>query len=130
MGPIIAAVIPALLPAVADGIKSVFARLTGSAGARPQNVDQAIALMNAETERLKTLAQLDSPPGELHKWVADLRALQRPALSTLILAGYICAVFASKKVDPATLDALAAYAQMVTFYLFGDRAYNYAKKAR
>jgi len=129
MSALLTVLLPALLPAAADGVRGIFARLTGGKGAQPQNIGEVIQLMQAETERLKTLAQLDTVTGEIHKWVADLRALQRPAISTLIIVAYMMAI-ANKGVSQETLDAIGSYAQMVTFYLFGDRAYNYMKKGR
>lgn len=124
------AIIPALLPAAADGIRAVINRVTGGAGAKPANVSELIQLMQADTDRLKTLAQLDQVAGQIHPIVADLRALQRPALATLILVSYMAAVFVGEA-SPATLDMLGSYAQMVTFYLFGDRAYHaFAKPGR
>lgn len=129
MSILLSAILPALLPAAADGLRGVFARITGGKGALPANVGEVIQLMSAETERLRALAQLDTPTGEIHKWVASFRALQRPALSTLIIVGYFGAVYATDATQ-STLDLMGSYAQMVTFYLFGDRAYNYMKKGR
>jgi DNA-binding transcriptional regulator YbjK len=128
MSALLSVLLPALLPAAADGVRGIFARLTGGKGALPQNMAEVIQLMNAETERLKTLAQLDQPTGELYKWAATARALQRPALSTLIIVGYMAAVHTGA--DATVTEQWGQYAQMVTFYLFGDRAYNYTKKGR
>ena len=45
----------------------------------------------------------------------------------LIIAGYLAALAYAGKVPAGALDQLSIYAQMVTFYLFGDRTYNYLK---
>lgn len=119
---LIATIIPALLPVAADGVRAVFSKITGGKGAQPANVAEVIQLMNADTDRLKTLAQLDAT-GTVHTWVNDVRALQRPLLSMAIITGYIGAVWFSVDVKPDTLALLGEYAQMVTFYLFGDRTY-------
>ena len=74
MASILSLVIPALIPALADGIRGVFGKLTGGAGAKPQNVEEQIKLMAAENERLKALAELDKPAENISPWVADLRA--------------------------------------------------------
>ena len=50
--------VPSLIPAFADGVRGIFQRLTGGAGAKPANVGEAISLMKADTERLQALAQL------------------------------------------------------------------------
>lgn len=128
MSALLSVLLPALLPVAADGVRGLFARITGGKGAQPQNISEVIQLMNAETDRLKTLAQLDTPAGEIYKWAATARALQRPALSTLIIVGYMAAVYSSA--PPEVVDSWGQYAAMVTFYLFGDRAFNYAKKGR
>lgn len=125
---ILTTLIPALLPALGDGLRGVFARITGGRGALPQNVDESIKLLTAETERLKVLAQLDAPTGEIHKWAATARALQRPAIATLILFIYAAALkVGATETVVLTLGDLVG---MVTFYLFGDRTYNYAKRGR
>lgn len=130
MSALLSAIIPALLPAAADGVRAIINRVTGGAGAKPANVAELIQLMQADTDRLKTLAQLDQVVGQVHPIVADLRALQRPALATLILVAYMAAVFFGDA-QQSTLDMLGSYAQMVTFYLFGDRAYHaFAKPGR
>jgi len=128
MSILLTTLLPALLPSFADGLRGIFARITGGKGAQPQNINEVITLMNAETERLKTVAALDSPTGTVHTWVADLRALQRPAIATMIIVAYITAISISAPAD--TVASLADYVQMVTFYLFGDRAYSYRKAGR
>lgn len=129
MSVLLSAILPALLPAAADGVRGILARISGGKGALPANVGEVIQLMTAETERLRTLAQLDTPTGTVYTWVSSFRAMQRPALSTLIILGYFAAVFTSQA-SQETLDMMGSYAQMITFYLFGDRAYNYMKKGR
>lgn len=128
MSALLTAIIPALLPAAADGVRGILARITGGKGAQPQNVAETIQLMQAETERLRTLAQLDQPAGEIHKWAATARALQRPAIATMIIGGYLAAVTLSA--PEAVVLSLGDYTAMVTFYLFGDRSYSYVKKGR
>ena len=118
------ALIPALLPVVADGVRGVFNRFTGGAGAAPSNVGEVIQLMSAETDRLKTLAELDAA-GNVSTWVANVRALQRPVASFLIISAYVVAVAMSAPTE--TLEGVGAYAQMVPFYLFGDRTYTYLR---
>lgn len=117
---ILATVLPALIPAASDGIRSVINRVTGGAGAKPANVREAIELMAADTERLKVLAQLDAA-GNISPWVANLRAMQRPALATWILAAYVAVLLGAGDAAASTVDQLQQLAGMVVFYLFGDR---------
>jgi len=124
---VLTTLIPALLPALSDGLRGVIGRITGNAGAKPQNVAEVISIMQADTERLKAIAQLDTPTGQVSIWVANIRALQRPIAVGLVLAGYLYSLAYANQLPQATLDGIAQYAQMVTFYLFGDRSYMYLK---
>lgn len=128
MGGVLVTVLPALLPALIDGVRGLLSRLTGGAGAKPQNVSEVIALMQADTARLAALAQLDAPGANVSPWVADVRAMQRPVACLAVIAAYVFAVF--NTVPPDTLAGLGVYAQMVTFYLFGDRSYSYFKTGK
>ena len=126
MSALLATILPALLPALTDGARGLFARLSKGKGAEPQNVNEVIALMNADTEKLKTLAALDTA-GDTYKWVNAIRALQRPVISLAVIVGYIAACYGLGDPTQSTLDMLGNYASMVTFYLFGDRTYSYIK---
>lgn len=125
---ILETLLPALLPVATDGIRGVFNRFTGGAGAKPANTQEVIALMQAETERLEALAEIDAAASNVHAWVNDVRALQRPVAAGLIIGGYVLATAIGS--EATTIDTLASYAQMVTFYLFGDRTYMYMKKGK
>lgn len=126
---ILATIIPALIPAASDGIRSIIARVTGGAGAKPANVKEAIDLMRADTERLQVIQQLDTA-GNVSPWVANLRALQRPALATWILAAYVASLMGLGDPAASTIEQLGQLAGMVTFYLFGDRTYNAMRSAK
>lgn len=117
--------IPALLPAATDGIRALINRFTGGSGAKPANVDEVVTLMTAETKRMEALAKIDQA-GNVSQWVANVRALQRPGAAFFIIAGYVGVVAAGS--DDAIVAQMANYAQMVTFYLFGDRTYMYFKR--
>ena len=125
--PLLLTLIPALLPALTDGIRGLIGKVTGGAGARPQNIAEVIQLMQADTDRLKTLAALDVPAGNVSQWVANVRAMQRPLACALVIGGYILAIHTKVALPAGVLDTLGSYAQMVTFYLFGDRSYAYLK---
>lgn len=119
MDPVSAAtVLTAFIPALSDGVKALFHKFTDT-GPQPQNVDDAIKLMEAETAKVQALAALDSVTGEVHTWVNDVRALQRPVAVVLVLG----ALFLFP--DVPFIDNLASSA---VFYLFGDRSYAYLKQ--
>lgn len=124
---ILESLIPALLPVATDGIRGLFNRLTGGAGAKPANVEEVVTLMEAETKRLEALAKIDHAEG-VSQWVSNVRAMQRPVASLLIISAYIGTI--AYNADVEVINNIGTYAQMVTFYLFGDRTYMYMKKKK
>lgn len=120
-------IIPALIPALSDVVRGVVLLLTGGSSAQPQNVDEAIRLKNAEAERLKALAMLDAPAGEVSRWVADLRASFRylAAAFTLFFAGV--AMF-TPGMPPEYVEMSYWGAQSVWAFIFGDRMYAYIRR--
>lgn len=86
MGTLLSLILPALVPAALDAVKSLF-----SAAQRKWlglTVDEEIKLISAEVEKLKALADLDNPYGTPSQWVIDLRASSRyVAAGISILAG-------------------------------------------
>ena len=119
-------ILPALLPAVVDGLKGLFTRMTGGAGARPASVDEAIKLMSAETEKLKVLAELDKPSGEISRWVSDLRASFRYLAATIIIvtAMSVTVLMPGNPLAPYLLEMSGS----VFAFLFGDRVYLHLKQ--
>lgn len=117
--------IPALAPVAADAIRGIVGRLTGGSGAQPQNVDEAIKLMQARTENLRAVAELDKPSGNLSQWVADLRASFRYVAAGLVILTAIGALVFQAPPEQAGLAWDAA--QSVWAFIFGDRMYNYIK---
>lgn len=72
-------ILPSLVPVMADGIRGAFAKFTKGAGGTPQNIDERIKLMQAESDRVKALADIDRPAGEVSLWVANIRGIFRYA---------------------------------------------------
>jgi hypothetical protein len=85
MLPLLGLLIPALIPVVSDGLRGAFTWMTKGKGAEPANVDEVVKLMEADTNRLKALAELDHPEGTISPWVADLRASFRYIAAGLII---------------------------------------------
>ena len=117
--------LPSLIPALADGIRGLIARITGGAGSQPQNIGEAIQLMNAQTERLKALAELDKPTGEISKWVADLRAAFRYVAVGAIELAAITAVFAG--IEGPGLAVLLDLAGAAMAFIIGERMYLHVR---
>ena len=122
-------VLPALLPAAADGIRGLISRFTGGAGANPQNVDEVIKLRDSDNRRLELLSQLEGQ-GETYKWVEAIRKLQRPAVVAVTLVTWMIVFLNPQTYDDFTRDVVQASASSVWFYLFGERGYMAIKSAR
>jgi hypothetical protein len=113
-------IVPALLPAISDGFKGLFQKIFG--GTKPITVDDQIKLMAAETEKLKVIAELDRPAGEISRWVADLRASFRYiAAGMIILATILC--LWTPGVKDEFVDLMLQLTASVFSFMFGDRVY-------
>jgi predicted Na+-dependent transporter len=124
---IVSLVAPALLPALTDGLRGIFAKMTGGAGGNPQNVAERIQLMQAETERLKALAELDRPPGEPSRWVTDIRSLFRYAAITLIFLMTGVSIFSGELPNEIKYMLLDLSGACMSFVI-GERMYLQIKK--
>lgn len=117
----ITTLLPALIPVMADGIRGLIARLTGGAGAQPQNVGEAIQLIEADVNKMRAMAELDRPGGAVSLWVANLRASARYLAVYLIFSyGFAVTVAGAEPVTVANAQQMMASA---FFFLFGDRVY-------
>jgi len=120
--------LPAFAPVISDVIRGVVGRFTGGAGAQPQNVDEAIKLMQAEAEKLKALADLDRPTGNISQWVADLRASFRYVAGGVVILAAVSTLVI--EVTPDVGDLVWQSANSVWAFLFGDRMYTYIKRGK
>ena len=130
MPALLALLLPALVPALADGLRGIFSWATGGAGMRPQNVDEAIKLMSADVEKLKALALLDQPAANISPWVANLRASFRYLAGGLIIIatmGMVGAKGYGVAVPDSSLDFFQQLSGSVFAFLFGDRMYSHFK---
>lgn len=123
---ILGLIIPALVPVVSDGIRGIFSWLTGGSGANPQNVDEAVKLMEAEVHKLQAIAQLDQPSGNISPWVADLRASFRYiAAGLIIIPAPIVALYVMSNPTQESSSFFELYvnslAGPVFSFMFGER---------
>jgi len=120
-------ILPALLPVVIDTIKTVLARITNIPKYEPKDINEKIALMKAETERLSTVAKLDEPTGEVSKWVADLRASNRYILGNLIIfITFVYIMMPEPNIE--IVNFLLNLSASVFSFFFGDRVYMHLKR--
>jgi hypothetical protein len=127
MGGILGLILPALVPAFTDGVRGLFAKFTGGAGGQPQNMQERIQLIQAETEKLKALAQLDTPSGEPSKWIIDLRASYRYVIITFILITTIVVVY-SPNVQLGIVSVFLDMTGACMSFIIGERMYLSIKK--
>jgi len=124
---ILSVVLSALLPAGIDVVKTLLARITGIPKYEPKTVEEKIKLMEAETERLKVVAELDKPAGEISKWVANLRSANRYILGNLIIViTFIYLLLPGHNVEIASF--LLNLTAVVFAFFFGDRVYMHLRK--
>ena len=127
MGSLISLILPALVPAFTDGVRGLFAKLTGGAGGQPQNMQERIQLIQAETEKLKALSALDTPIGEPSKWIIDLRAAYRYVIITFILIATIFVVY-SPSIPTAVVSVFLDMTGACMSFIIGERMYLGLKK--
>ena len=128
MGSIMGLIVPALVPAFADGMRGIFARLTGGAGGMPQNVEERCQLMQAEATKLQALAQLDNPEGTPSQWIVDLRACYRYVIITAILIFTAVVVFNPSIVGTAVVSVFLDMSGACMSFIIGERMYLSIKK--
>jgi hypothetical protein len=127
MGSILNLIFPALVPAVADGVRGLIGKFTGNAGAQPQNVAETVQLMEAETKRVQALADLDKMPDGADKWVINLRGAFRYVVTGGIVASAVGGTFA--QLDPVFLALLYDMAGASMSFIIGERMYLNLKGA-
>ncbi len=121
MSGLLSLLLPAFLPVAADAVRGLIARFTGGSGAQPQNVAEAIQLINAQTARVEAMAKLDAPAGNVSKWVANLRASFRYIAVGVILLATLAAVFVG--VEEAALLVLLDLSGACMSFIIGERMY-------
>lgn len=128
MSTLLSLIIPALVPVASDAARGIVGRLTGVAGAVPQNVDEEIRLLEARTRNLQAIAELDRPSGNISQWVADLRASFRYIAAGVVILAAVSTLYAP--ISESVADLAWQAAQSVWAFIFGDRMYSYIKRVR
>jgi hypothetical protein len=127
-GSIVSLILPALVPAFADGARGLIAKFTGGAGGQPQNITERIELMKAEAEKLQALAALDSPTGEPSKWIIDLRASFRYVIISSIMIFTAIVVFNPDIVGATVVAVCLDMTGACMSFVIGERMYLSLKR--
>ena len=128
LGSIVSLILPALVPAFADGARGLIAKFTGGAGGQPQNITERIELMKAEAEKLQALAALDSPTGEPSKWIIDLRASFRYIIISAIMIFTAVVVFNPDIVGATVVAVCLDMTGACMSFVIGERMYLSLKR--
>jgi len=119
-------VIPALVPVIADSLRDLFARFTNGKGAQPQSVSESIQLIQAHTDRVKALAEIDALSPSASPWVADLRGAFRYVAVGGILLTTLAATLANANAEAVAVLLDLSGASMS--FIIGERMYLGIKK--
>ena len=125
---IVSLILPALVPAFADGARGLIAKFTGGAGGQPQNIKERIELMQAEAAKLQALAALDSPSGEPSRWIIDLRASFRYIIISAIMLFTAIVVFNPDIVGATVVAVFLDMTGACMSFVIGERMYLTLKK--
>lgn len=128
MTSLLSLILPALVPAFADGARSLIAKFTGGAGGQPQNMKERIELMKAESEKLQALAALDTPTGEPSKWIINLRASFRYVIISSIMIFTAIVVFNADVVGTTVVAVFLDMTGACMSFVIGERMYLTLKK--
>jgi hypothetical protein len=114
-------IFPALVPAITDGARAIIGKFTGSAGAQPQNVQEAIQLMEAQTKRVQALAELDKLPDGAASWVINLRGAFRYVVTGGVVLAAVAGTYGT--LNPVFLGLLYDLAGASMSFIIGERMY-------
>jgi len=128
MTSLLSLILPALVPAFADGARGLIAKFTGGAGGQPQNIKERIELMQAESAKLQALAALDTPTGEPSKWIINLRASFRYIIISAIMIFTAIVVFNSDVVGATVVAVFLDMTGACMSFVIGERMYLTLKK--
>jgi len=121
---ILATVLPAFIPGIADGVKMIFSKITGIGMGEPKTFQERVELERVGVEKMKALAELDKPYGTISLWVSNLRASFRYlAVGAILLATLIYCFLPTQYQNPVVLSFLAQLSGSATFFIIGDRVY-------
>lgn len=107
-------------PLIKSGGQALINKLSKGEQYKPANVDDAIKLMQAETDALKARISVADTSDPSYPWVAALVKLQRPIIVYGTITGFMIMVLFNVG-TPEAAKTLSDLAQIVIFWLFGER---------
>lgn len=121
---ILTTVLPAFFPVIIDGAKMGLSRLFGYSVSEPKSFADSLEMEKLAIEKIKALAILDRPAGEVSRWVADLRGSMRYLATGAIILGTLVYNFMDMRFsNPDGLTYMNQLCGSAMFFLFGDRLY-------
>jgi len=115
MSLILTSIISALAPAGIEVVKDIAGGIGRKIGGL--SVEDEIKIKNADIERLKAVALLDTPAGNISPWVSNLRASFRYVAASVFVIGGFALAFTGSEYASVGLE-LAATASS---FIFGER---------
>ena len=129
MGSLLSLIFPAFLPVLTDGVRGIFAKISGGAGGQPQNVDERVKLMEAEAAKMAAMAQLDGTfTGQPAQWIVNLRASFRYIIISAILLFTGIIVFFPNIVGASVIAVFLDMTGACMSFTIGERLYLNLKK--
>ena len=107
-------------PLIKSGGQALINKFAKGEQYKPANVDDAIKLMQAETEALKARILVADTNEPSYPWVAALVKLQRPVIVYGTISGYMIMSLWGLG-TPEAAKMVGELATIVIFWLFGER---------
>lgn len=115
---ILETIVASLVPVAAESVKQLITKFVG--GVKPTTVAEQIQIDQSDIEKLKAIAQLDTPIGQPSQWVVDLRASARYIGALSVIAVGIGTLYVPEM--PIIVQQTALEAANIAFgFLFGSR---------
>ena len=118
-------ILAAFMPLITNVVSRVIGRFTG--GAKPQTIEEYIAVQRLEVEKLQALAALDNTPGVSH-WVQDLRGAMHPVACLFLIVVWAVIMMFSSFINIDVIRIVTDLAGAGTLYLFGERTMFYINR--
>jgi len=124
--------LPALVPAAVDGVRGLANKLLGGEQMKPANFADYIKMEEMGIAKLKALAELDKPTGNISVWVANLRASCRYIMGYLIIAAWLILKLLEGYgyIAEGSSQEAGDLARVVFGFLFGDRMWRHLKSPK